>query len=281
MLRDPIDQLSVLGAEKLERLERVRRLGLSLEVGGSCASSSPESRLGGLPLLEPGVQWPRSCQSPHAFVAQLALRELCRQEEALTGPREGVLSFFYEVESDAWGFDPKDKDRFAVIYSPLEPEALEAARWPDDLPAEHRFDARLLEPTPWMYLPPWQSLLVEELGLSQEEGDAYFDAMEQEPESGGDLGIYLGHPNQIQGDMMWECSMVSRGTYCGDGKAYGTSQGEAMRATSSEWRLLFQAPSCEEIGMWWGDCGFLYFCIRDEDLQALRFERSWMVLQCT
>jgi len=33
--------------------------------------------------------------------------------------------------------------------------------------------------------------------------------------------------------------------------------------------------------MMWGDMGMLYFWIRAEDLAARRFERVWMILQCS
>lgn len=33
--------------------------------------------------------------------------------------------------------------------------------------------------------------------------------------------------------------------------------------------------------MMWGDLGRLYFWIRDDDLAARRFEKAWLILQCT
>jgi len=30
----------------------------------------------------------------------------------------------------------------------------------------------------------------------------------------------------------------------------------------------------------WGDLGRIYYWIRDDDLAARRFDRSWLVLQC-
>ena len=34
-------------------------------------------------------------------------------------------------------------------------------------------------------------------------------------------------------------------------------------------------------GMMWGDCGRLYFWIRQQDLASKAFEKSWMILQCS
>ena len=31
----------------------------------------------------------------------------------------------------------------------------------------------------------------------------------------------------------------------------------------------------------WGDCGMLYFWVREEDARKADFSRVWMVLQCS
>ena len=36
----------------------------------------------------------------------------------------------------------------------------------------------------------------------------------------------------------------------------------------------------DELGLMFGDCGSIYFYIREEDLQACRFDRVWLILQC-
>lgn len=88
------------------------------------------------------------------------------------------------------------------------------------------------------------------------------------------------YPDQIQGDMMVECAMVSAGLYCGDATAYEDPRRPLFRKQACEWRLLLQVPSAESAGMMWGDAGCLYYWIREDDLRARRFERSWMILQC-
>jgi uncharacterized protein YwqG len=37
----------------------------------------------------------------------------------------------------------------------------------------------------------------------------------------------------------------------------------------------------DDAGMMWGDGGMLYFWIRREDLEKSRFDRCWMILQCS
>ena len=214
------------------------------------------------------------------FVGQLALDGIGSLEEGLLGPRRGMLSFFYDVENGAWGVDPGDRDRFAVVYSPSSSEELVPHQWPEDSSSDSVFEARELRPEGRLYLPPSPSMALDDLDLSSDQESAYFDLLDLGCGEINDVGAYLGHPYQVQGDMMWECAMVTAGIYCGDAEAHKSDQGKALRATSSEWCLLFQVPTCEEIGMWWGDSGFLYYCIHADDLAALRFEKSWMVLQC-
>lgn len=91
----------------------------------------------------------------------------------------------------------------------------------------------------------------------------------------------LGHPRALQNLMEPECEHHHRKLY-GDGNgehAMGKASGDADR--SREWRLLLQLGSDEKALKWmWGDCGSLYFWIREQDLRAKRFDRTWLILQC-
>ncbi len=90
-------------------------------------------------------------------------------------------------------------------------------------------------------------------------------------------------PNQ-EGDMRLECQLVSNGLYCGDGSGYIDPRADALAAGASDWRLLLQIDTddTEGSGPGWGwvDCGRLYLMIRNEDLRAQTFDRSWLILQC-
>ena len=48
------------------------------------------------------------------------------------------------------------------------------------------------------------------------------------------------------------------------------------------WQLLFQLDTVESGGfeLMFGDCGRIYFYIRNEDLAARRFDRVWLIQQC-
>ena len=48
-----------------------------------------------------------------------------------------------------------------------------------------------------------------------------------------------------------------------------------------DWRLLLQVDSDpSHFDTYWGDNGKLFFWIQRDDLEARRFDRAWMVLQC-
>ena len=102
--------------------------------------------------------------------------------------------------------------------------------------------------------------------------------MEEESEDGEGHQL-LGHPMEVQGDMAEECQLVTHGMYCG-----GTDvdpRAEELKPGAKDWRLLLQVDTDDDAEMMWGDCGRLYYWIRQQDLQARDFDRSWMVLQCT
>jgi uncharacterized protein YwqG len=80
--------------------------------------------------------------------------------------------------------------------------------------------------------------------------------------------------------MELECELISRGIYTGDGSAYKLSNIEQHRRNSSQWQLLLQVESNEDIGMMWGDSGRLYWWIKSEDLKNKNFSASQLILQC-
>jgi uncharacterized protein YwqG len=66
-----------------------------------------------------------------------------------------------------------------------------------------------------------------------------------------------------------------------DGTQEEPAQMEQLKREAASWNLLWQVAFDEEQGFGWGSSGTVYLLIRDEDLLACRFERAWLVLQCT
>ncbi len=54
----------------------------------------------------------------------------------------------------------------------------------------------------------------------------------------------------------------------------------ALAEEAQNWTLLAQFGSLSE-EILFGDCGCIYFYIRKEDLVHCRFEKTWLILQCS
>jgi uncharacterized protein YwqG len=193
-----------------------------------------------------------------------------------------MLLFFYDAAQNTWGFDPKDAGSFAVIHIDAAGSTA-APQWPSDLPEEARYRSISLRPEKTVLLPPWESVLVEDLELGDKQLDAYQNLLEEtsEDDEWASRCLLGGYPDQIQGDMSLECALVAAGLYCGDATAYKDPRLPSFRREARNWRLLLQVPSVESVGMMWGDAGCLYYWIHGDDLRARRFDRSWMILQCS
>ena len=220
---------------------------------------------------------------PLAFLAQIDLGEAAQYDRTGLLPTSGVLSFFYETMSMEWGFRPGSKGYARVYYFP---------------------DKELLVPTA---IPPeteeWsvgeQSLtfadavsLISPFEYSRRTGkkvdwDTY---NELRAEFGAAVAAYdghhmkmLGYADEIQDAMEPECELYHRGF---EEAAYRTlseeERADLMEKAVENWILLFQMGTVEEgdTELMYGDCGFIYFWIRKEDLAAQNFDNVRLILQC-
>jgi uncharacterized protein YwqG len=271
-----------VGYSDLDSIRALARGAVVLTPDAANVERTHATRLGGLPTLPGSVSWPQRDGKSLAFIAQVDLSTQPRIAAEEGFPREGLLLFFNDAEQSTWGFDPKDAGSSAVIYVPEPANASVAADWPSDLPEHARYNPCELVSEETAALPPWESVLIEDLNLGPEQLDTYQVLLERL--SGDDdwssRGLLGGYPNQIQGDMMLECALVAGGLYCGDARAYQDPRLPTFRKQARDWRLLLQVPSVDAAGMMWGDLGCLYYWIRDKDLKERRFERCWMILQC-
>ncbi len=130
-------------------------------------------------------------------------------------------------------------------------------------------------------MPSWESFHVSGLKLRKEELAAYQEvaATVFRAQLPGPRHRLLGHPDQVQGDMLMECEIVSQGFAQCD-HTYGRG-GSRFRERASSWRLLLQLDSDDTaaFGFPYGAQGLLYFWIREMDLQERRFESTWALMQ--
>jgi uncharacterized protein YwqG len=253
-------------------LKKELRLFLKSTDGGI---KSGTSKIGGQPELPANWDWPKDQNGKSlSFIGQINFAELS-EFNFDNIPKNGLLSFFYSGTQEAWGFDPKDKDAFKLVYT-REPVNLQRYYFPSDLDEYSIFKETGIEFKESVSLPNWEDERVRAV-LNDKEMNAYMDIWEN-----GDLiNKFLGHSNNIQGQMELECELVTNGLYLGDTSGYNDPRAEELKKNVNDWTLLLQVDSDhEKTGMMWGDSGRLYFWIRTEDLNKDNFDKAWCILQC-
>lgn len=221
--------------------------------------------------------WPTSGSKPLSFIAQLDLAELAAACRFPWLPAEGSIAFFYDVEHMPWGFDPKHRGGWHVTY--FRSAAIEVDV-PRTLPAKFCIEHSFVVASQVATYPDASAPEIEALNLSDEESDAYCDFRNSD---GANLPVHQvgGFSSPVQTDTMkLECQLASHGVYVGEASGYETSRAKELEVGASDWHLLLQLDSDDELDFMWGDAGMIYFWIRRQDAMEKRFDRSWLILQC-
>ncbi|MEL6867298.1 MAG: YwqG family protein [Bacteroidota bacterium] len=279
---DIADFEAKMKAQELEsyipKIQPHLRQGIAIELSPMPTEEMPpgQSKIGGSPDLPSEQAWPLDERgAPLSFLAQINLRESAPFDKAEELPSEGMLSFFYCADQEAWGFDPKDKERFRVLYFP-DTEYVERREFPAALNEDAQYVNNSLNFSSYLGLPGWENHRIEQ--LFPEEEDEVFDNY-VDMSDGPDTHL-LGHANSIQNPMELECQLVTNGLYCGDPSGYKDPRAKELGKGKDQWVLLFQLDSEDSAEMMWGDVGRIYFWIKKEDLQQKRFDQAWMISQC-
>lgn len=277
-----------------EKLELLGKNNIRLKIEGKETYKLGATRFGGQPDVPADFVWPAYegesydnvvKDRPLTFLAQFNCAELARFDTEHLLPDHGLLSFFYETDTQCWGYDPKDKG-CARVYWFEDISALAAADFPADMEDDFKFPmVRIKMDSKYSY-PSWQDF--SEAFPDEEDYDAFDSAwaerMEEDPEGMENRSQLLGWPFIIQNSMFAECDLVTQGYYLGNG--WGKIPKEIRRraegSARDRWLLLFQLDTveCGGFELMFGDCGHIYFYITKEDLAARRFDRIWLVLQC-
>lgn len=252
------------------------------------------SKFGGRPDVPADFVWPvfetdtreddQVKERPLAFLAQFDCAQLAPLDPEGLLPKEGLLSFFYELESQRWGYDPKDAGCARVFW-------FEGPLAPAEFPAELEEDFRLPEMAAQLSgatdAPDFQDACpVLEYPWTANDY-RIFDQARRElgmdyPANRSQL---LGWPDIIQNNMTLQCELISRGYYLGGSwEKIPLEERSTLRTPSvRDWQLLFQLDTVEngDFELMFGDCGRIYFYIRREDLAQRRFDRVWLIQQCS
>lgn len=217
-----------------------------------------ESKIGGLPHLPEGFVWPEFRGKSLAFLAQVNLKDTMAFDKEHRLPEHGLLSFFFEGGEDVWGFDPKDKGGFKVLWSE-DIDSLRVMEIPSDVEDYLRFAP---------------------CKITFECKESSPDESDDDEELDDTINKLLGYPDLIQGDIFLEAQLVTNGLYCGDSSGYNDPRSSALESGTADWQLLFQLDSDDNADMMWGDVGRVYFTIKQDDLKNRRFENAWLAFQC-
>lgn len=245
-------------------------------------STATHSYFGGSPPASPKLTWPIRDGRALSFLACIDCGELPHSTELDWLPHTGFLLFFYDLKEQVWGFDPKDRGGAATIYlSSSDVTDFSAPALPPMPLAGEALIKKCHVSFRLTKLPPsWETAELKGVGLTEHEMDSF---MAQRTE------IYAGLPHhQIGGfadpvqnpEMDEECQLVTNGLYCGDATGYKDPRATKLKERSSDWSLLFQMDTDDDLDIMWGDAGMIYFWVRREDARNLNFTNIWLILQC-
>ncbi len=246
-----------------------------------CDIELGSSKIGGLPDLPIIVEWPQWKGKHLSFVCQINLSDLPRMNFLSILPQEGLLSFFYTFDQDAWGFDPEHKGGWQVIFSPL--NTCSRYDLPNDLAAKNgKYSSCKITFHHSVTIPNSESIYMKDFGLNvfDKNYGNFYEEFCAEYSAENIIHRLLGHPDPIQGSMELECQLASNGIYCGNPEGYKDSRVPGLRAGERDWCLLLQIDSDEKASMMWGDVGRIYYWIQRNDLAEKNFNNSWFDLQC-
>ncbi len=249
---------------------------LSTVSGEESRLNSGASKMGGLPDLPPEVAWPVWKGVPQSFIAQIRLEDIQQYDSDGLLPHKGMLWFFYDALQQTYGADPADRGGWSVLYKE-DMTGLQRSQIPANLPTTGQFRPCSLSFASEISLSQVPRLDIPNFDWTDAEQQRYEKLLSTFPDAADHAAAHnrmLGFPDTIQDDMRMQCQLVSHGvTDETDPRAAALAKG------AMDWLLLLQVDSDERAEMQWADAGMLYYWITRSDLQSLRFDGSWLVLQ--
>ncbi len=253
--------------------------------------SPDDCKLGGKPYLPADFEWPTfksaddGITRPLSFFCQINLAQVKPYDKDNVLPGRGMLYFFYECASSAWGFDPADNGAARVFYFE-NTDGFVPLDLPDALEEEYTIPEIAVEFELQKSYPSFEEF--ENYSDLDCDWDDYDDELEKlgvDADRDAENHKLLGYADTIQGEMLTECERVSRGLYCGDAESYENTPDEVkadIEKHAGDWTLLLQLSTVTKGDFEWmfGDCGMLYFYIRKDDFAARKFDKIHFSLQC-
>ena len=243
-----------------------------------------KSKIGGKPYLPKDFVWPYYQEFPLSFLAQINLEEVKSLDKDNLLPDKGMLYFFYELETEEWGFKPENKGCSKVFYYE-DISNFELIDFPEDMEDYNIVPEFKVNFKSNISYPAYEDFDIihnggKEVADNYEDfQDAYFDIYNKHMESLDSYTKLLGYPDVIQSSMEEQCAAITKGFIGGidSPKKYR----EEVIKDSKDWILLFQMDTVEtsDYELMFGDSGHIYFWIKKEDLKNKNFDNVWLILQ--
>lgn len=206
------------------------------------------SKMGGLPDLDPDIEWPEGEEGEAAFVAQWNLAELAVSPCCTKLPKKGLLSFFIDL---APFVEDSGEGDSTVLFTP-DPSTVEE-REPEEQIEMNELAACRVEFREWLSIPNYTSPALKRM-LSEELRDEYADASVKPLLMLKGSHHILGHADPIQED-------------------------PSPAGTKKPWSLLTEFGPDETLRLEACDGGTWYFMTPTADLKRGKFDDTHMEFQ--
>ncbi|MBS5186914.1 MAG: DUF1963 domain-containing protein [Fusobacterium nucleatum] len=245
-----------------------------------------KSKIGGKPYLPKDFVWPYYQELPLSFLAQINLEEVKSLDKDNLLPSTGMLYFFYELETEEWGYKPQSKGCAKVFYYE-DISNFSLIDFPENMEDDYKIPEFKVNFKSNISLPSYEDfyLFLKEHDTFKEQDISFSDFIPLYDElfiPDNNYTKLLGYPEVIQNPMEEECEAVTRGFDMGGVESYPKKYQKEIRSTSKDWILLFQMDTVEtnDYELMFGDSGHIYFWIKKEDLKNKNFDNIWLILQC-
>ena len=245
-----------------------------------------KSKIGGKPYLPKDFIWPYYQGLPLSFLAQISLEEVSLLDKDKLLPSTGMLYFFYELETEEWGYHPESKGCAKVFYYE-DISNFSLIDFPENMEDDYKIPEFKVTFKSNISLPSYENfyLLLKEDDAFKKHDISFNDFIPLYDDifiPDNNYTKLLGHPEVIQNPMEEECEAVTRGFDMGGVESYPKQYQKEIRSASKDWILLFQMDTVEtsDYELMFGDSGHIYFWIKKEDLANKNFENIWLILQC-
>ncbi|HEY1456811.1 MAG TPA: YwqG family protein [Candidatus Dormibacteraeota bacterium] len=237
------------------------------------------SKLGGLPRVDDAFEWPRDPHgAPLPCLGQIDLGQVHQVCWDPLLPEGGVLSLFYDANSQPGGYRPSDRGRWAIRHSPVESRLALAPPEVRVFPEVH------LGVIGDLTLPENDSIEIQSLQLDRDQADAYesvLQSLELRHSAGRTRPIHraLGWPGETRHDPAIAAQLASNGVDAGDPGAYRRDETRRLLDGRRTWRLIAQIDSEESAQMLSGMYGPVYFLMREGDIRDRAWDQAWATMQ--